>query len=144
MRAIGQIRKLAEETRQSAENISTIVAELRTNEEAVVKLVSASVAASEKQHGMVETTAEVIASLEENLGRLIENIGQIDGKIENLSVSNDAMVDSISNISASTETVSANAEETKNLTAQNLRYAKDTEAAIGAIRQTASRLEKFI
>lgn len=140
----GQIRKLAEETRQSAENISTIVGDLRANEEAVVKLVSASVAASEKQHGMVQTTAEMIANLEQNLQHLVENIGQIDGKIENLSISNDAMVDSISNISASTETVSANAEETKDLTSQNLRYAQSTGEAIDTIQKTASRLEKFI
>ncbi|MBQ2829960.1 MAG: hypothetical protein IJF15_02925 [Oscillospiraceae bacterium] len=140
----GQIRKLAEETRQSAENISTIVGDLRANEEAVVKLVSVSVAASEKQHGMVQTTAEMIANLEQNLQHLVENIGQIDGKIENLSISNDAMVDSISNISASTETVSANAEETKDLTSQNLRYAQSTGEAIDTIQKTASRLEKFI
>lgn len=139
-----QIRTLADETRRSAEQITAIVDELGRDEQEVVDLVAASVEASEKQHTMIQQTADMVEILGRNLQQLISNIGQIDSEIENLSLANDVMVSSISKITASTEEVSASTNETRDMTSENLTYARTTNAAIGKIQQATARLEQYI
>ncbi len=139
-----QIRKLAEETRSSTENITRIINELRINADEVVSSIHISVESAKSQNDMILTTATTFEQLEKNMSHLISNVHIIDGKIENLSEANNTMVDSISQISASTQEVSASTEETNAITEMNLDYAQNTKTAIDTIQKSASRLEHYI
>lgn len=139
-----QIRQLAEETRQSVERITTILKDLMENEKEVVETVHISVEATKKQREMILLTADMFDRLGKNMTQLVSNIGVINGKIEKLSASNHEMVDSVSQIAGSTQEVSANAEETKALTAKNLTYAQRTSTAINSIQKTTARLEQYL
>ena len=139
-----EIRDLAEETRESTENITKIVEELRKDEREVVESVQISVDAAGKQNEMILTTAELFEQLGKNMMQLISSIRVIDQRIENLSESNHAMVESVSQISENTQEVTANAEATSEITEQNLVYAQNTRKALDSIQESAARLEKYI
>lgn len=138
-----QIRQLAEETRGSAENITTIANELTANSQEVVEVVHISVEAAEEQNSMILDTAAAFEQLGRNMAQLAESIQVIDQAIDDLSDVNQTMVASISEISASTQEISASADDTNTITQENLNYAKRTSSALTSIQKTAARLDKY-
>ncbi len=138
-----QIRKLAEETRESTENITKIINELNMNADDVVEVIESSVEAAESQNEMVRLTAETFEQLNRNMTEMLEDIEEIDQKIEYLSQANNSIVENIFQLSASTEEVTATAENTNDLTQQNVEFAKNTKNAVQLIQETAGRLEEY-
>lgn len=139
-----QIRQLAEETRKSTENIAVILTELNTNAGEVVTVTNSAVAAADNQNSMIITAAETFDELRTNMTQLLDDINEIDVKIEHLSESNTTIVENISNLSAATEEVTAIADETNNLSKLNLDYTEKAKKAIASIQENASRLDKYI
>ena len=88
-----QIRQLSEQTRQSTENISRIIMELNQNAEEVVEKVESSVQAAGRQNKMILTAADDFQKLDKNIGDLLQEIKEIDGRITHLSDSNNRIVE---------------------------------------------------
>ncbi len=139
-----QIRQLAEETRTSTERITGIVNELNSNAKEVADITKESVTAAESQNKMIITASDTFELLRQNIAELISDINEIDDKIENLSKANDRIVENITLISATTEEVTASAEQTNSLSRENVEYARNTMNAINLIQESATRLEKYI
>lgn len=138
-----QIRQLAEETKNSTENITRIINELDSNAKAVMKSVKLSVDAAESQNEAIVTAADSVEALDRNIELLLGDIHEIDSKIESLSEANDRIVDSISNLMSTTEEVSASAEQTNENSKQNLTYVEVAKKAIHSIQNSAGSLEKY-
>lgn len=139
-----QIRQLAEETRTSTERITGIVNELNSNAKEVADITKESVTAAENQNKMIIAASDTFELLRQNIAELISDINEIDDKIENLSKANDRIVENITLISATTEEVTASAEQTNSLSKENVEYARNTMNAINLIQESATRLEKYI
>lgn len=139
-----QIRQLAEETRTSTERITGIVNELNSNAMEVADITKESVTAAENQNKMIIAASDTFELLRQNIAELISDINEIDDKIENLSKANDRIVENITLISATTEEVTASAEQTNSLSKENVEYARNTMNAINLIQESATRLEKYI
>ena len=138
-----QIRQLAEQTKQSTEEITRITDELNENANAVVKSVESSVEATNDQHEKILSAAASFEKLDSNITQLIRGIGAIDSQITGLSDSNNRIVDNITQSSATTQEVTASADQVQNMSRQNLSHAQEVKDAINLISDTSDKLKKF-
>ncbi len=136
-----QIRELAEETKDFTENITHIVDELNVNAKTVVNAVDVSLKAADSQNQMIGATAEAFDELSGNMNVLVNNVQEIGDRIDHLSTSNNQIVDSITQLTALSEEVSASAEQTNQLTGMNVNYAGQTWESIQKINQSAALLK---
>lgn len=138
-----QIRVLAEETKSSTENITRIITELDMNAQEVTQSVKVSVEAAESQNEAIRIAADSVESLENNIEKLLTDVQAIDEKIEHLAYSNDRIVESITGLTATTEEVTAKAEETNENSKRNLSYADAAKKAIHEIQNCTVGLEQY-
>lgn len=138
-----QIRQLAEQTKNSTEEITKIVSELNENAAEVVKSVESSVEAAKSQNEKIMLAADSFEKLNANMGQLIGDIDEIAGQIGGLSNSNNRIVENISQLSAATEQVTASAEQVREMSEQNMTYAEDVKDAIGTIRGRTDEMKQY-
>lgn len=138
-----QIRQLAEQTRVSTENIRTIVTELDSNATEVVSAVSQSMVATKEQNERIVTAAENFGKLDKNITSLIGGIKQIDTDILGIFESNNKIVESVSQLSATSEEITANALQAKELSDSNLKNAQQVKEAFSMIQTTSEGLDKY-
>lgn len=113
-----EIRKLAEQSKDSTKEIETIIGEIQTQSNQMVSQTTASVSASENQTKLI---VDAISSSKEVFARsnyMIQRISEIENALDRIVTIQQNVLDSLENISASTEEnaagtqeVSANAEE---------------------------------
>ena len=138
-----QIRQLAEQTRVSTENIKNIVTELNANADDVVAAVGKSMDATEKQNEMIITAADNFDKLDKNITSLIGGIKEIDTDISGIYEANNKIVESISQLSATAQEITATAEQAKNLSDNNLKNAAEVKDAIATIQTTSEGMDKY-
>ena len=138
-----QIRQLAEQTRVSTENIRTIVTELDTNATEVVSAVGQSMVATEQQNTKIVTAAENFEKLGKNITSLIGGIKQIDTDISGIFEANNKIVESVSQLSATSEEITANALQAKEVSDNNLSSAGKVKEAFSIIQTTSEGLDKY-
>lgn len=139
-----QIRQLSEQTKASTEDITRIVNELNENANEVVHSVKDSVGATENQNEMIRTAADSFGKMDQNITQLINDIQEIDYRIGNLSESNNKIVENIAHLSATTEQVTASAEQANQLSEKNMEFAEQTREAISLIKNTTEGMEQYI
>ncbi len=138
-----QIRQLAEQTRVSTENITKIVGELDENASEVVAAVSKSMTATDQQNEMIATAAENFDKLDKNITSLIGGIKEIDTDISGIYESNNKIVENISQLSATAEEITANAEQARELSDSNLTAAAEVKEALNTIQTTSEGMDKY-
>ena len=130
-----QIRQLAEQTKKSTEEITTIINELNENARDVMTSVESSVKRQSQNEEDCGCGRESFERLNENMSQLIGDINEIAGQITGLSDSNNRIVENISQLSAATEEVTASAEQVREISEQNRNYAEEVKGTIGTIRR---------
>lgn len=138
-----QIRQLAEQTKQSTEQITTIVEELNQNAEEVVTSVGHSVAATKSQNEKITMASDAFAKLNEDITILIRDISEMDSAIGELSTSNNVIVDSICQLSAATQEITANAEQVLTMSQTNLGYAQTVKESINTIEESTKNMQQY-
>lgn len=139
-----QIRQLAEQTKKSTEEITRITNELNANANEVVVSVEKSVTATEDQNQKITAASEAFGSLNKGITVLISNINEIDQEILDLSDSNNHIVDSIVQLSAATEEVTANAEQVLGISQKNLEFAEGVKASFAIIEEATQQMKQFM
>lgn len=139
-----EIRQLAEQTRNSTEQITQIVSELNQNADEVVKSVIVSIQATESQNKKIMETSSSFEKLSRNMTLLMEDIHVIDEQILGLANSNNKIVENISHLSAVTQEVTASAEQVQNMSENNLQYAGDVKEAIGLICGRTDSMKQYL
>lgn len=138
-----QIRQLAEQTKHSTEQITTIVNELNLNSAEVVASVGQSVAATESQNQKITAASEAFSKLNADMTVLIQDINEMDIAIGELSDSNNVIVDSISQLSAATEEITANAEQVLTMSENNLQNAEGVKNSIHVIETSTQQMQQY-
>ena len=115
-----QIRQLAEQTKNSTEEITRITSELNTNSKDVVNSINGSIEASDIQSQKIFAAGEAFQELNNNINILLQHIQDVNDHIADLSTSNDKIVENISQLSAVTEEVTASAEQVRKMSEENL------------------------
>ena len=139
-----QIRSLAEQTKASTESIASIVAELNANAEEVMAAVSNSAEATVQQNEMIVNAAENFEKLDANMVALISDIKEIDTDISGIYEANNKIVESISQLSATTEEITASAEQAKELSNRNLQSATEVRAALETIQTSSQGMDVYL
>lgn len=139
-----QIRQLAEQTRASTEQITRIVNELNENADEVMSSVHSSVEATEAQNQRIGEAADAFETLLSNMSVLINDIHEIDERIYGLSDSNNKLVDNIMQLSAATQEVTASADQVREMSENNMKFANTVKTAIAKIEGSSEDLKQYL
>lgn len=139
-----QIRQLAEQTKNSTEEISRIVNELNLNADDVVRSVESSVEATDNQTKNIVSASESFEKLNVNMTELIQDINEIDSRITGLYESNNKIVENISQLSAATQQITASAEQVQEMSERNLVSAEDVKHSIGRINESTDNMKQYL
>jgi methyl-accepting chemotaxis protein len=139
----GEIRKLADQTSQSAGVIAGIVEQLMEKSERSARGMDGLLELNKEQNRLIGSTRQIMERLCEKLGQVGENTGQVDAQISSIADSNLAIMDSIGSIGAISVENSANAQNAAELSAANLSGAEEVRGGVGQLIETAKRLDKY-
>ena len=139
-----QIRQLAEQTRDSTEQITRIVSELNENADEVMGSVRNSVEATENQNQKIGEAADTFEKLQNNMSILINDIDEMDERIFGIADANNKLVDNIMQLSAATEEVTASADQVKEMSEASLKYANTVKSAIAKIENSSDDLKQYL
>ena len=138
-----QIRELAEQTRQSTEKISSIIDELNVDAQNATDVVQISIDAMNEQNGMIENASDSFTMIRDNVDTLTQKVSDIDKKIGNLVSSNDAIIESISQLSATSQEVSASALEAEERSKQNKAEAQQAQDLLSEVLKRVQEFTKY-
>ena len=138
-----QIRELAEQTKASTESISGIVSELNINADEVVCAIESSMDATKQQNEMIVMAAGNTEKLNRNINVLIQGIKEIDTDISGIMEANDKIVDSITHLSATSQEITANAEQAREMSEDNLKGATWVRDTFATIQTTSQGMDVY-
>lgn len=139
-----EIRKLADQTKKSTDNIYLIINELNEQASLTVNNVNKSINATDCQENLIEAAAELFNSINRNVRLLAEDVNVISSKLNNLKYANNSIVENISQISATTEEVSASSEEAAVVSEENYKNVSEVVSLLQEVMDTLHRLDKYI
>jgi len=139
-----QIRLLAEQTKASLGQITSIIQELGGNAEEVRASVGNAMEATQAQRAKIVEASESFEKLDANMARLIAGVGAVDEQISGLTVANNRIVENIVQLSAMTEEVSASAGEMGNLTDNSKSLAEQVKDSVEQIKEKTDELKEYM
>lgn len=139
-----EIRELSEQTRQTTEKITALIEELNEEAENVSKAVGLSKDAVSEQNLAIAETGSAFANVGNKVENLTELVMDIKQSTEKLIHSNDAIVDSISQLSAVTEEVTARSDTVSEIAEDNKASAINANTLLDEVIQTSHKLDRFI
>ena len=139
-----EIRQLAEKTRVETENIARILEELSQNAQQATDAVGRSVEAAGVQDQMIEQVSQSFEEMSNNVNGLIDEIENIDNLLTSLSEANNLIVDNISNLSATTEEVTASSMQATEMTVENLDNAENAKTELSNVLDVSHQLDKYM
>ena len=106
--------------------------------------VAKSVEAAQAQDELISKASESFTEVNDNVGQLISDIGEIDYMLSDLSQANNKIVDNIMHLSATTEEVTASSSQAAELSVQNLNNAEQAKELLDGVILTSHELDKYI
>ena len=138
-----EIRKLAEQTKEETEHISTLIDELSENAQLMTDKVSVTVENSNKENEAAKEASAKFADITEKVNELTGHVRDVDNKMKNLLSANNAIVDSVSTLSATSEEISASAQEAYSTTERNVKAVDTFSALIKGIFEQMEKLQEY-
>ena len=138
-----EIRQLAEKTKTETENIAAVLDELSENAEAAASAVDSSVEATNAEEKLIEDASESFNAINDDIQKLTADINDIDRMLHNLSDDNTKIVEAISQLSATSEQVSASSTQAETLSAENLENADNARDTLNAVMEVSAKLDKY-
>ena len=135
---------MSERTRLETENIAEILDKLTANADQTAEAVVKTVAVSDVQDEMIKEVVDKVEELSANVDGLVEDVAQIDKMIENLSEANGQIVDNIVQISATTQEVTACAEQSTAITEKNYTNALNAHDTLLNVMEVSHRMDKYM
>lgn len=139
-----EIRQLAERTKQETEEISKISDDLTENATRAANAVSQSVSATDAQDVMITEASESFEAMNDNVTELITHIENIDDRLSRLSEANNQIVDDITNLSATTEEVTASSNQAAELSNANMENAESAKNQLTGVLDVSHQLDKYL
>lgn len=139
-----EIRKLAENSRQSTEEIAFILNEVQEKAENATERVYAVHDSFKSSKIVTENVEKVFRMVNENTNNVLAQAKDMDEKIKSLQTSSNAIVNEVASISSTTEETSASVEQiTASITDQNRRIDEVVES-FKALEKLSQELNKLI
>ncbi len=106
-----EIRQLSEQTQNATTEITQIINELKTDATSAIDSVNVSMSSFMEQAGLIQSADDKFVSIEREVTDLIEKINETEQLMTNIIASTDVISDNITQLSATSEEVSASAQE---------------------------------
>ena len=135
-----EIRELSEQTKMSAEKITEIINKLTENAHEASDSMSKSIEASKKQDVMIEETKSQIEIIDSKNNIQVELMNTISSQIEDILRANTEIMDSISNLSATSEQVAASSENCNSLMDSSMESMRTLNTLLDEINLIATNL----
>ncbi len=138
-----EIRNLADETQALTNEINTIVHALQENAESARTVVSEVVDAINQEDSLIDSSTKTYLQMDQIFTTLYDSVTATQENLANIVTSNDAIVDSIAQLSAVSEEVTASMEIAVNLSHSNMEKTKETSKLMHNLVASASELDKY-
>jgi methyl-accepting chemotaxis protein len=132
-----QIRDLSLQTKASTENIRNIISSLEEDSDAASDAVSRSIEKAQAQEEIITSVESGFDSIESDMLTLANHIKGIDASIDDLQNSNQGIVDSISQLFAVAEEVTASTDAVMDTVRKNKENVDQAAAAMNEVYNTA-------
>ncbi len=139
-----EIRQLAEKTKSETENIARVLNELSENARAAAHAVTSSVDATNTEDALISDASNSFSDISKDVNSLTGIIDEVDHMLNNLAQANNQIVDSITQLSAATEEVTALSSQAESLSNDNLKNADHACAFLNDVMQVSAELDKYI
>lgn len=138
-----EIRKLAAQSKASANSISVIINELHQQSDKSVEAVMELKRMNEEQNQLVSRTQDIFGEITLRMSGVRDNVGRVNEKIGAILSSNNRIVESINEISAVSEEVTANAQEASALSSQNIEKADEAKEFARELIATSEQMGRY-
>lgn len=139
-----EIRVLAEQTRELTESIRGIVNNLQSNTEQTLVSVSQVLKASDEERESITTAEGQFNDIHEKMMELEENVSNIGGHIDEMLTANNQIVDSINQLSAVSEEVTASTEEASETGSMSREKAEQATELMSKLMAAADKLQQYL
>ena len=103
-----------------------------------------SVSATAAQEGMITEASESFSEMNENMNDLIQEIKSVSEMLNNLSAANNQIVDNITNLSATTQEVTASSAQATDLSVENMNNAESAKEQLNSVIDVSHQLDKYL
>jgi methyl-accepting chemotaxis protein len=139
-----EIRKLAEQSRVSAGNITGIINKLSEetlkSSEAVENLKQV----SSEQSNLIENTEKMLKEIENNTDMLRKRVDTVNKSVDEILSANQSIADSISSISSVSEETMANSQEASVMADEHAKLAGEVQILVKELLDAASGMKKYL
>ena len=136
-----QIRELSEQTKKSTEQIEKIVAQLNDNADLTAELVGKSIHATTQQKDLIDAVS--FDELKVQSEALSDRADNLNEEIKRLLNSNNRIVESITQLSAVSEEVTASTQEASDMSENDLRELEEVANRILEVQETVDQLKEY-
>ena len=138
-----QIRQLAEQTKKSTESITQIVEQLSDYSRGASEAIKESLEATQQQSALIGTASDNFTLINSDIQELTGQMNEIDTMITGLKDSNNAIVDSINQLSATSEEITASSSEASDISANNRESSDNAKQMLQSILEYSHGLDKY-
>lgn len=138
-----EIRNLADETKTLTAEINGIVETLENNASGTKETVSKVVASIEDEKVLIDDSMDTYVKMEDMFKQLYESVTDTQKQLKQIVDSNNAIVDSINQLSAASEEVAASMDMAVELSNNNMAKTKEAGGLMEEIVTSANQLDKY-
>ncbi|MFF2480474.1 methyl-accepting chemotaxis protein [Paenibacillus sp. NPDC058071] len=115
-----EIRKLADQSRQSIDVVAQIIETIRSEIEETVRVLSEAYPLFQEQIGSVKEANQIFYTVERQMGQFVTHLGSVTESIGHLDESQTVLTEAMGNVSAVAQQSSATSEEVASLSSEQL------------------------
>lgn len=138
-----EIRNLADETKTLTAEINGIVETLENNASGTKETVSKVVESIEDEKVLIDDSMDTYVKMEDMFKQLYESVTDTQKQLKQIVDSNNAIVDSINQLSAASEEVAASMDMAVELSNNNMAKTKEAGGLMEEIVTSANQLDKY-
>ncbi|HHV98244.1 MAG TPA: methyl-accepting chemotaxis protein [Clostridiaceae bacterium] len=142
-----EVRKLADESRKSTEEISNLMQSIQEESMLAIKSMETMKAVSQEQNKAVEDTNNAFRNIANGITSIVDKIQDVSVSVSNMQRDKDEVISVIENISSVSEETAASSEEVAATTEHQLKAINDMEEAAKSldalVHELDSRLKKY-
>jgi methyl-accepting chemotaxis protein len=136
-----EIRTLSESTRQATEQISSIIERLTKDAQSAAESMTQSANVAQQQNVLIEETGNKLNDIKTETDELHEGVMQVNGSVQNIISANSMIMDSITNLSATSEEVAASTDTVLSVSDSSMDALKDMNGILGEISAISRQLQ---
>lgn len=139
-----EIRKLANQSADSASNISRIIHELNNMTEMSVDAVSELTNANSKQNDLIIETEKTFGMMRSKVNEVNDNVILVNDRIANILENNNRIVNCINESAQLSQKTSSNAQQVIETVEHNLKNAEIAKELITELMETSKQMESYM